>query len=84
MNHADYYKKEIVKAESIAAINATVGLCVINVLQEILDTVKKLEQAWVPPQRVDVVGHHCVSQEVQTPVTIKANKTRKGPKVVQG
>jgi hypothetical protein len=82
MNHADYYKKEIVKSESIAAINATIGLCVINVLQEILETVKKLEQAWVPPQRVDVVGHNCVSQEVQTAVTIKANKTRKGPKVI--
>lgn len=82
MNHADYYKKEIVKAESIAAINATVGLCVINVLQEILDTVKKLEQAWVPPQRVDVVGHHSVSQEVQTTTPIKANKARKGPKIL--
>ena len=82
MNHADYYKKEIVKSESIAAINATVGLCVINVLQEILDTVKKLEQAWVPPQRIDVVGHTGLPQEVQPSNPIKANKARKSPKAI--
>ena len=82
MNHADYYKKEIVKSESIAAINATVGLCVINVLQEILDTVKKLEQAWVPPQRVDVVGHSGLSQQVQSAVPLKTDKVKKSSKAV--
>jgi len=82
MDYAKEYKEQIIKAENIAGVNATIGMVVVNELQEILNTLKRIEKAWVPAPSVDVVGHHCVSQEVQSANPIKANKARKGPKAI--
>jgi hypothetical protein len=82
MDYAKEYKEQIIKAENIAGINATIGLVVVNELQEILNTLKRIEKAWVPAPSVDVVGHSGLSQEVQSPNTIKANKARKPSKTV--
>jgi hypothetical protein len=82
MDYAKEYKEQIIKAENIAGINATIGMVVVNELQEILNTLKRIEKAWVPAPSVDVVRHPGLPQEVQSANTIKANKARKPPKTV--
>ena len=82
MDYAKEYKEQIIKAENIAGVNATIGMVVVNELQEILNTLKRIEKAWVPAPSVDVVGHPGLPQEVQSANTIKANKARKGPKAI--
>jgi hypothetical protein len=82
MDYAKEYKQEIAKAQSVAGVNATIGMVVVNELQEIINTLKRIEQAWVAPQSVDVVGHPGLSRQVQSAAPFKADKVKKGPKAI--
>ena len=82
MDYAKEYKQEIVKAENIAGVNATIGLVIVNELQEIINTLKRIEEAWVAPRSVHVVGHPGLPQQVQSAVSLKTDKVKKGSKAL--
>ena len=82
MDYAKEYKQEVLKAQNIAGVNATIGLVVVNELQEIINTLKRIEAAWVAPRSVHVVGHSGLSQQVQSAVPLKTDKVKKGPKAI--
>jgi hypothetical protein len=82
MDYAKEYKEQIVKAQNIAGVNATIGLVVVNELQEIINTLKRIEEAWVAPRSVHVVGHPGLPHQVQSAAPLKADKVKKGSKAV--